>query len=135
MSRRDEEVDDDFADRAARIYYDDEHPAAYGGVARLAKALKDRGGKKTRAWLRSQDPYTLHRPRRLRWPRRPTIVRGPGVQLQADLMDVSSHARGNDGVRFLLTVVDAFSRKAWVTPLRGKGAEGVASALDRILKG
>ena len=36
-------------------------------------------------------------------------MRGLGVQVQADLMDVSSHAKHNDGIRFLLTIVDAFS--------------------------
>ena len=60
-----------------------------------------------------------------RFHRRPTIVSGPGVQLLADLMDVSSHSRHNDNLKFLLTVVDVFSRLAWVEPLQSKrGGEG-----------
>ena len=79
----------------------------------------------TAMWLSGQDAYTLHRPATRRFPRRKTIVQGPGVQLQADLMNVSSHAAQNDDTRFLLTTVDAFSRFARVVPLRDKGGKEV----------
>jgi hypothetical protein len=62
-------------------------------------------------------------------------VRGPGVQLQADLMDVSSHAERNDNVKFLLTVVDAFSRLGWAVPLRDKSAREVSAALRQTFAG
>lgn len=38
----------------------------------------------------------------------PVLVSGPGVQLQADMMGVSSHASANYGTRHLI-VVDIFS--------------------------
>ena len=97
----DSEFDDD---EAALVYYDPLHPASFGGVHRLAKVLKDKSKSRTKKWLSAQDAYTLHRPVRRRFRRRRTIVRGPGVQVQADLMNWSSHAKHNDGNRFLLRV-------------------------------
>ena len=128
----DSEFDDD---EAALVYYDPLHPASFGGVHRLAKVLKDKSKNRTKKWLSAQDAYTLHRPVRRRFRRRRTIVRGPGVQVQADLMDVSSHAEHNDGIRFLLTIVDAFSRFAWVVPLRNKGGREVTRGLRETLAG
>ena len=124
-----------FDDNAKLVYYNPEEPASYGGVKRLAKRLNDRHGQRTAQWLRGQDAYTLHRPATRRFPRRKTIVRGPGVQLQADLMDVSSHAARNDDTRFLLTTVDAFSRLARVVPLRNKGGKEVARGLKKAIGG
>ena len=62
------------------------------------------------------------------------MVSGPGVQLQADLLDVSNLASANDGVKFLLTIVDAFSRKGWARPLRSKSGRVVATSLAAFLR-
>jgi hypothetical protein len=121
--------------KAEDVYYDPGAVGSLGGVAGLARALRDKKRDKTREWLSGQDAYTLHRQARKNFPRRPTIVRGPGVQLQADLMDVSSHAERNDGVKFLLTVVDCFSRLAWAVPLRDKSGREVSDALRRTFAG
>lgn len=48
---------------AAAIYYDPEHPAAFGGVLRFAKAAK-LNKKDATAWLAGQRVYTLHKPAR-----------------------------------------------------------------------
>ena len=56
-----------------------------------------------------------------------------GVQLHADLMDMSSHSRHIDNVKFLLTVVDAFSRLAWVKLLQSKRGEEVRDKLKRVI--
>ena len=121
--------------RLEAIYYDAAHPASFGGASRLIEAAGGRSQEQNaRQWLSGQDAYTLHKPARLRFPRRPTIVAGVGEQLQADLMDVRSHARENDGVTFLLTAVDVFSRRAFVYPLKSKSAESVSRALRDMLE-
>ena len=122
-------------DRLEKLYYDAEHPASFGGAERLIKAAGGRPEERTtRQWLSAQDAYTLHKPARVRFPRRPTIVAGLGEQLQADLMDVRSHARENDDVTFLLTAVDAFSRRGFVYPLKNKSAASVTRALRDLLE-
>ena len=128
-------MSDRFAERAAAVYGDPAHPASFGSHAKLARALNDHRGEKTEAWLRGRDAYTLHRRRVRKFRRRPTIVSGPGVQLQADLMDVSSHADDNDGVKFLLTAVDVFSKRAWAVPMRSKSGVETERALRTAFAG
>jgi len=48
-------------------------------------------------------------------------------------LDVKNSANSNDGINFLLTVVDAFSRKAWVIPIKSKSGKNVSDALKPIL--
>ena len=53
-------------------------------------------------------------------------------QWQADLADVSAISRYNNGHRFILTVIDIFSRYAWARPLKSKHGIGVAKAFKSI---
>ena len=122
-----------------RFYTSPRERPAFGGLSRLNKEAKQRHPtlKRTEVeeWARGVDAYTLHRPAKKKFKRRKTIVSGPGVQLQADLLDVGSGASVNDGVRYLLTIVDCFSRKAWAVPLKTKKGEEVASALRSAVGG
>ena len=54
-------------------------------------------------------------------------------QWQADLVDVSSLSKHNDGVNFLLTVIDVFSHKANVRALKTKKSSDVAKAFVHIM--
>ena len=122
--------------RLERVYYNTEHPASFGGASRLVAASGGRRTERdTRDWLSGQDAYTLHKPARTRFLRRPTLVAGMGEQLQADLMDVRSHASENDGVTFLLTAVDAFSRRGFALPIKNKSAASVSRRLVELLEG
>ena len=50
----------------------------------------------------------------------------------ADLMDVQSHAKENKGIRYILIVIDAFSRFLWTRPLQSKKSDDIISAFDDI---
>ena len=121
------------------IYYDARHPASFGGVEKLYSAAKERvptiSRERVRAWLRAQDAYTLHKKVKLKHRRRRTTVAHEGQQLQADLLDIRNHARDNEGVNYLLTAVDCFSREGWAIPVKYKSGERVAEALAKILRG
>ena len=121
-----------------RLYYDPRSPAAYGGAGRLWAAAKraSPGTKKEDVyrWLAAQEAYTLHKPTKSKFTRRKTVVAAPNHQLQADLMDTRSRACYNDGVNYLLTAVDAFSRRGWAVPVKFKSAERVSEALNSILR-
>ena len=41
----------------------------------------------------------------------------------------------NRGYRYLLTVVDVFSKHAWVQPVKNKTGKAVTEAMAKILKG
>ena len=51
-------------------------------------------------------------------------------QWQADLVDLSKLKKDNDGMTFLLTVIDVFSKVAWCVPMKNKSAASLVAALD-----
>ena len=52
----------------------------------------------------------------------------------ADLVEMQSFSKFNRGVRYLLTVIDAFSKYGWMLPLKGKTGKSVADAFKEIFK-
>ena len=94
------------------IYYDPGHPAGFGGVRRLEQAAVA-AGKQRKAvprWLMGQRVYTLHKAARKRYVTRPYKAAGPHMLWQADLVEMIPYADENDNYRYLLTVIDIFSR-------------------------
>src|SRR5271156_1961152 len=113
------------------IYFDPEHPASYGGVKRLANATNS-SRRETREWLRAQRPYTLHKPARKRYTTRPYKAGGIDQHWQGDLVEMIPYDNVNAGYRYILTIIDLFSRFAWAEPLRDKTGNEVAAALRRV---
>ncbi|GFW43126.1 putative uncharacterized transposon-derived protein F54H12.3 [Trichonephila clavipes] len=53
-------------------------------------------------------------------------------QYQADLVDMQSLSKFNDGYRYLLTCICVLSKYAWAIPLHDKNAKTVVSAFEQI---
>jgi hypothetical protein len=53
----------------------------------------------------------------------------------ADLVDMQSFAKDNNGVKYLLTVIDVFSKYGWIVPLNDKSGKSTADGFMKILKG
>ena len=99
------------------VYYDAARPPGYDGVDRLSHAT-GRGRRGTQDWLREQRPYTLHKPVRKRYAMRPYKVASIDQQWQADLVEMIPYNKVNYAFKYLLTVIDLFSRYAWAIPLK-----------------
>ena len=93
------------------------------------RTLKTEQGK---AWLTTQDVDTLHQPVHYKFPRRKAIVGGPNQQWQADLIDVSRLSRHNRVIKFLLTCIYAFAKKAWVVPLKDNMDTSLVDAFESL---
>ena len=52
----------------------------------------------------------------------------------ADLFDMQLISRFNKGFRFLLCIIDIFSKYAWVIPLKDKKSISIANAFQKVLK-
>ena len=52
----------------------------------------------------------------------------------ADLDDMQLISKSNKGFRFLLRVIDIFSKYAWVAPLKDKKGITITNAFQKILK-
>ena len=86
-------------------------------------------------YLRGEQAYTLHKPARRHYKSNHIYVGGIDAQWQADLADMQGLARQNDGMRYLLTVIDVFSKFAWVEPVNSKDAPAVTAAFRMVLDG
>ena len=112
------------------LYYRASEPGSYGGVQPLAR-YSGASIKTARDWLSTQDAYTLHRPVRKKFPRRKTYSKGIGDLFQADLADMQNLSKFNDGMRFILTCVDVFSKVAYAVAIKDKRGPTVADAFEK----
>lgn len=76
----------------------------------------------------------LHRPARRNYQRRSFDVRGLDETWQADLVEMQPYSTENRGYRYMLTVIDVFSKFAWALPLKTKTGEDVTTAMGSILQ-
>lgn len=51
---------------------------------------------------------------------------------QSDLIDMQKYAPDNNGFRYILTVIDVFSKKAFAIPIKAKNGASVSEALKTI---
>jgi len=116
-----------------QVYYNQKHPAGFASIQKLAKATGV-SQKKVKSWLKEQPTYTLHRQARKKYPTRQYITHDLDEQWQADLAEVILIADKNQGYRYILTVIDLFSRYAWARPLKSKRGEEVAAAFKDIFR-
>lgn len=75
----------------------------------------------------------LHRPARKHFQRRRVILKGLNDLFQADLIEVIPYARFNKGYKYILVVIDAFSKFVWAVPIKNKSAKSVTMAFKGIL--
>lgn len=74
----------------------------------------------------------LHKSARINFNRRRVIVKGLNDLFQADLVDMIKYARYNKGFKYILTVINAFSKFAWAIPVKSKSAKDVTNAMRKI---
>lgn len=118
----------------SKVYYNPRHFGSYGSVNTLWEATGKRIPKAlVNEWLESQDAFTLHRSARKKFPRNKYFVTNMDDLWQADLADMSSLKQHNKNYKYLLTVVDVFSRHAWVEALLTKTGSEILKAFERIL--
>ena len=81
----------------------------------------------------SQLAKELHRPILRKFPKRRVIItRGVDDTWSADLIDMGKLSKWNKGYKYILTVIDVFSRYAWGIPLKNKYGKTVKDAFKRV---
>ena len=75
-----------------------------------------------------------HKPIRRKFKKRRVLVNGIDKLRAADLVDMQAFTKFNRGVKYLLTVIDVFSKYGCLIPLKDKTEKSVASALKTIFK-
>lgn len=76
----------------------------------------------------------LYKPARKNFPRRRTVLKGIGDLWQTDLAEFIPYVRINRGHKYILFVIDCFSKFLWTEPLKNKSASEVVKAMTSIIK-
>lgn len=113
-------------------YTNPANPGSYGGVRALATATSGRY-EEAREYLATKDSYTLHRKKIRKFRRNKYILRGIDDLWQSDLADVTKFAASNGGVKYLLVIIDCFSKYLWVKTLTSKTSNIVTASIRRFL--
>jgi transposase InsO family protein len=75
----------------------------------------------------------LHKPIKHKFPTRSVIVGHKDQTWSMDLADMSTWKDSNDGITFILTSVDVYTRWAAAKPLKSKSAKDVLDAIKDIV--
>lgn len=106
------------------------------GRDKLFQLIQDEPERPTRRqvqnWLNDQKIHQVHLIPKRSATIKPIIVSKPGFNYQIDLIDMGETADGD--YRYIFTMIDSFSRKAYAEPLKNKDAETVWDAYDKIVK-
>jgi len=109
------------------------HPIAFSGINNIYKFYKGHlSYDKIKDILSGIENYTLHREFK-RGQRNPSYSHFKRNQWQMDLVDIQELASSNDEIRYLLTVIDTFTRFAWARLLKNKRGETVLEAFKSIV--
>lgn len=122
-----------------KVYQDPSRPGSFSGPEKLYRAVRDEGkyviGRtRIKKWLQSQDEYTTNRSIRRKFPVNRVVVQGIDAIFDTDLMDFQRLSSRNDGFRYVLLMIDIFSRFVWARPLKSKSGKDVGKQIDDIFK-
>ncbi len=125
-------------EKILNLYTNPSHPGSFSGINSFYRVLKqkDQYLKKDDLLeiLKSQETYTLHRPKSKIFSRNKVKVYGIDDTWQIDLCDMRNFQKENDNYCYILTIIDVFSKQAWAIKLKNKKGDTILEELKNILK-
>ena len=126
-----------YEDYLKSIYYNPTHPAAYGGVEKLYRAVRKDGKfvlsrNKISQWLHKQEDFAVHKEEKTKFRRRPVVA--PFVDYQWDVDTANMRRYEDQKYKQFLLAVDIMSKYVWTVPLRTKTAVEIVKAFKTIFK-
>lgn len=76
----------------------------------------------------------IHKNVRVNFPRRSVILRDIDDLWQADLIDMQALSKLNAGYKYILVIIDGFSKYAWAFPIKQKTKEIVSKEFQTLLE-
>lgn len=74
----------------------------------------------------------IHKQVRVNFPRRSVILKDIDDLWQADLIDMQNLIKWNSGYKYILVIIDCFSKYAWAFPLKQKTKDMVSKQLKTL---
>lgn len=119
-------------------YNDPKFVASFSGVEPVYIAAKSLDPTTTRKSvkkeLRAIDSYTLHKPVRKPTLYRRVITHGIDYLYQCDLVDLIKYHQVNDDYKYIITIIDCFSKKAWAFKLKRKTGKAIVDVMKPFFR-
>jgi hypothetical protein len=124
-----------------KAFFDPSSPASFSGPKKLleygkSKNIRNISLSKVIAWLKKNDIYTLRRKVTRKFDRTKVYVPHPNYEWDLDLMDMQDYAKENDGFKYVIVMIDLFSRFGHTVPIKGKTAnfviDGMKTVFDKV---
>lgn len=108
------------------------HPISHSGVTAIRHWYRNKiSVKKIEDILAQFESYTLHREIK-NGKRNPTFIYLPRWRMEIDLLDVGNLSQHNDNIKFIVMLIDCWTRKLWTEPITRKLADEVLAAVKQI---
>lgn len=119
-----------------KVYHDPSEPGSFSSKRNLLANVQEKDARITKddvnAFARNDIVFSLHAPARRRFPRNPYRVPHPNHTAQVDLVDMQAFEKENDGFKYIMTLIDVFSKKAYVFPLKTKTGKEIANCFKDL---
>ena len=76
----------------------------------------------------------LHKPIRRKFQKRKVFAKTSDDIWSADLIEMIPLAKYNKGYKYLLMIIDVFSKYGWIVPIKTKTGSAVSTALEKVIK-
>jgi transposase InsO family protein len=120
-----------------QLYKDPKFSGAFAGRRQFYRSVKEKypnvKWKQIVDYLKSDDGYTLHRPVKKPRKYRRVITKHINYLWQVDLVDMSAHAEHNKDYRWIIMVIDCFSKKLWAIKTKRKTGSIITNAVKNLL--
>lgn len=102
---------------------------------KLYQKVKDKGISRdqVRKFIKSQAVAQIHKPINKKRDYIPITSPAPNNIYQADLIDLKKLSHFNSGYKYILTIIDIFSRRATAIPLKDKKDKSLVNAFKKML--
>lgn len=120
------------------IFYNVENNGVFGTAKTLKNKLKFTDSKhltnkKIIEWILHQDVATLHKQHKGKNQRNHYIINAKDSLWEMDLLNMKSFSSSNDDYKYILTVIDVFSKFAWAKPVKNKTANEIFKAFKDVI--
>ena len=123
----------------SKRYYDPNFPGSFSGLDKFFRGIKQDGQysvkkRDIKEWLEGEDTYTVNRAVRRTFKRNRVIVSGIDNQWDGDLMVLDSLAKYNSNYKYVLLLIDIFSRYIWTVKMKNKNSTSTIAAFKNVFK-
>jgi hypothetical protein len=117
-----------------RQYFNPKLSGSYSGASGFIRNRKITDKSKVLKQLKTLPTYSLHAPARKVYPRRRIVIPFIDRQWVADLIDMQKFAAENRGFRYIVVILDGFSKWLFTLPIKDKTGASLVRAFKFVFK-